>query len=982
MRIIIRSVIVFGFMLLIVSASVAQLPSTYVNPLIGTGGHGHTFPGVTRPFGMVQLSPDTRLTGWDGCSGYHYSDNIIYGFSHTHLSGTGIPDYADILLMPTTGAVVFDSLVNGKTERGYASTFSHANEKAALGYYRVKLDDGGITAEITATDRVGLHRYTFPTDQPANIILDLTHRDTVLDSYLRIVDSTHIEGYRRSNSWAKDQIVYFAAEFSEPFKSLIALDGALDPKLREARGNNVKAAFTFAPRNGEIMVKLAISAVSIDGARANLAAELKDWDFRRVVSECEAAWNKEFGKIVITGNDDRERTNFYTALYHTMIAPNLFMDVDGKFRGRDGQVHTAKGFTNYSVFSLWDTFRAAHPLYTIIDQERTSDFIKTFLAQYEFGGRLPVWELAGNETDTMIGYHAVSVIADAAVKGIDGFDSEKAFVAMKQSANRRQPGLDSYRTHGFISMEDERESVSKTLEYSYDDWCIAQMAGLLGKQDDYEAFNKRAQFYQNAIDSETGFARPRANGGWLKPFDPRQVDFNFTEANSWQYTFFVPHDITGLMELLGGKDKFAQKLDQLFAGESTTTGRQQADITGLIGQYAHGNEPSHHMAYLYDYVGQPWKTQARLRQIMDKFYAPEPDGLIGNEDCGQMSAWYVLSAAGLYPVTPGRPLYAIGTPLFPELRFNFENGKHFVIKARAVSSQNIYIQSATLNGKPYRHSYLLHKDLMKGGELVFEMGPQPNQSWGSGNADIPTSQLSGKRIPAAPVIESTANTFKNELEVRIKNFDKLLRTRFTTDGSEPTDNSSSYDQPLRLKETSVIKAYAVDDAGRKSPVTSAVFHKIPHNWSIRVESHYSPQYAAGGELALIDGIRGNSNFSTGAWQGYQGQDFSAVIDLGHETTITKIGAGFLQDAGSWIWLPRRLEVEVSLDGKNFKPVLNVDHQVSDRESRVILKELAGNISPQLVRFVRLKAVGYGRIPDWHPGKGSESWIFIDEILIE
>jgi hypothetical protein len=388
------------------------------------------------------------------------------------------------------------------------------------------------------------------------------------------------------------------------------------------------------------------------------------------------------------------------------------------------------------------------------------------------------------------------------------------------------------------------------------------------------------------------------------------------------------------------------------------------------------------MAYLYDYVAQPWKTQARVRQIMDEFYSPAPDGLIGNEDCGQMSAWYVLSAAGLYPVTPGQPLYAIGTPLFPELRFNFENGKHFVIKARAVSSRNKYIQSATLNGKPYRYSYLLHKDLMKGGELVFEMGPQPNQSWGSGNADIPTSQLSGKRIPAAPVIESTANTFKNELEVTIKNFDKSLRTRFTTDGSEPTDNSSSYDQPLSLKETSVIRAYAEDGNGQKSPVTSAVFHKMPHNWSIKVESLYSPQYAAGGELALIDGIRGNSNFSTGAWQGYQGQDFSAVIDLGHETTITKIGAGFLQDAGAWIWLPRRLEVEVSLDGKNFKPVLNVDQQVSDRESGVILKELTGNIPPRLVRFVRLKAVGYGRIPDWHPGKGGESWIFIDEILIE
>src|SRR6266850_1737643 len=716
----------------------------FVDPFIGTAGHGHTFPGATMPFGMVQLSPDTRLTGWDGSSGYHYSDHIIYGFSHTHLSGTGISDYGDILLMPTVGDVYLNALNGDKTEKGYASTFSHESETARPGYYSVRLDDENILVELTATKRAGMHRYTYPATKGANIILDLAHRDKVVDSWLRITGGTTVVGWRRSEAWARNQVVYFAAEFSQPFTFWgVAGNDQVMEGLREVRGQNVKAFFTFDASSGApILVKVGLSAVSVEGARKNLAAELN--------------------QIQVTGGAEVQRENFYTALYHAMIAPNLFMDVDGQYLGRDFKIHRSEGHDNYTVFSLWDTFRAAHPLYTVIDQKRTIDFIRTFLAQYEQGGRLPVWELAANETDTMIGYHAVSVIADAAAKGIDGFDKEKALDAMKHSAELRHFGLDAYTDHGYIASEAERESVSKTLEYAYDDWCIAQMARRLGHIDVYNRYIARAQSYKNLFDSASGFMRPRTNTGWLQPFDPRNVDFNFTEANSWQYTFFVPQDISGLIELMGGKEKFARKLDELFTGESKTTGREQADITGLIGQYAHGNEPSHHLAYLYDYVGQPWQTQSRVSQIMDRFYLPSPDGLIGNEDCGQMSAWYVLSAAGFYPVTPGQPSYAIGTPLFPELRFNLENGKSFVIKARDVSARNIYIQSATLNGQPYRYSYLLHKDLMNGGELVFQMGPQPNHGWGSGISDIPTSYIALERIVPGPVLEAPANTFKGQ----------------------------------------------------------------------------------------------------------------------------------------------------------------------------------------------------------------------------
>ncbi|HVQ38210.1 MAG TPA: GH92 family glycosyl hydrolase [Pyrinomonadaceae bacterium] len=984
----------------------------YVDPFIGTAGHGHTFPGATMPFGMVQLSPDTRLTGWDGCSGYHYSDNIIYGFSHTHLSGTGISDYGDILLMPTVGEAYVNALGGAggdQTEQGYASRFSHQNENARPGYYAVKLDDDNISVELTATRRTGLHRYLYPQTDRANIILDLSHRDKVLDSYLRIVDSTHVEGFRRSEAWAKDQIVYFVAEFSQPFLSSNVFIDGVSAGLSEARGTNVKAALRFSTRAGQpVLTKVAISAVSLEGARKNLAAELNHWDFEKTRSDAVRAWNAELNKIEVNAGTDAQLKNFYTALYHTMIAPNLFMDADGQYRGRDFKIHQAQGFENYTVFSLWDTFRAAHPLYTIIDQKRTVDFIRTFLAQYEQGGRLPVWELAANETETMIGYHAVSVIADAAIKGISlkGVDSEQAFAAMKQSAELRHFGLGPYLDHGYINLEEERESVSRTLEYAYDDWCIAQMARLLGHTADYNRYLERAQFYKNVFDTQTGFMRPRTNGGWLTPFDPREVNFSFTEANSWQYTFFVPHDVSGLVELMGGKQKFAAKLDQLFTADSQTTGRDQADITGLIGQYAHGNEPSHHMAYLYNYVNQPWKTQARVRQILDDFYQPEPDGLIGNEDCGQMSAWYVLSAAGFYPVTPGSPVYAIGSPLFPEVRFNLENGKTFVVKAGGVSARNIYVQSARLNGRAYRKSYLNHSDLMAGGELVLEMAAQPNQNWGVGPNDVPVSRIDGKQIVPVPVIGAAGKTFKDRMTITIQDNSAQGSSvqgssptvkegssfgrptiHYTTDGSQPGPGSPVYTKPFLIDHSITIKAVAVSSDGRRSLVATASYHRIPHNWIIGLNSKYSSQYTGGGDFALIDGIRGTANWSGGGWQGYQGQDLIAVVDLGKVESVSKLGAGFLQDAGSWIWMPRSVDFEVSLDGRNFTQVVTISNEVPDGSkpgegTGAIMKDFVKGFPPRNARYVRIRAHNFGKIPAWHPGHGGDAWIFADELIIE
>jgi hypothetical protein len=532
-------------------------------------------------------------------------------------------------------------------------------------------------------------------------------------------------------------------------------------------------------------------------------------------------------------------------------------------------------------------------------------------------------------------------------------------------------------------MEEERESVSRTLEYAYDDWCIAEMARMMGSTTDYNRYIQRAQYYKNVFDPVTNFMRPRSNAGWVKSFDPSEVSFGFTEANSWQYTFFVPQDISGLAGLMGGKETFAHKLDDLFTAKSKTTGREQADITGLIGQYAHGNEPSHHMAYLYDYVGQPWKTQYRVRQILDHFYKPEPDGLIGNEDCGQMSAWYVLSAAGFYPVTPGSTVYAVGSPLFPQVRFNLENGRSFVIKAKAVSPQNLYIQSAMLNGKPYRKSFITHNDLMAGGELVFEMGASASPTWGTGAGNSPISQISDRQIVPVPLIEAAGKTFKDRLKISFETIGKDLKVEYTTEGSESDRAAPSLiGRPFLIHGTTTVKARAIDSKGEQSLVATATYQKIPHNWSIQLNAKYSSQYTGGGDEALIDGIRGTSNFSGGAWQGYQGQDLVAVVDLGKIQNVSKLGAGFLQDVRSWIWMPRAIDFEISSDGKNFVQALSIANSIPDNTQDTVIKDFVGTIHPQKARYVRIRASNYGKIPAWHAGFGGDAWIFVDEILIQ
>ena len=916
--------------LLISAITFSQNPQQNVNPFIGTGGHGHTFPGATTPFGMVQLSPDTRIDGsWDGCSGYHYDDSIIYGFSHTHLNGTGVSDLGDIMLMPIMNEPSFDNKV-------YSSAFSHENEKASAGFYAVKLDKHNIDVRLTASTRVGFHEYTFNNAGNANIILDLNHRDKLLEGEVRIIDQKRIWVKRRSEGWAKDQYLFALIEFDKPLE--ISKEKCNGEKGRRFTGTELALSFSKQVQKGEkILVKVALSSTGFEGAENN-SSEIKDWDFDKVKKDAEQLWNKDLSKIEVSETQQDKLSIFYTALYHTMMQPNIAEDIDGKYRGRDNQIHIADTFDYYSVFSLWDTFRAAHPLYTLIDKKRTADFINTFLKQYEQGGRLPVWELASNETDCMIGYHSVSVMADAMAKGIKGFDYEKAFEAAKHSAMLDHLGLEFYKKNGFIAIEDEHESVSKTLEYAYDDWCIAQMAKILDKKEDYVYFMQRSQNWKNVFDWNLGFMRPKKNGGWEKPFDPREVNNNYTEGNAWQYSFFVPQDIYGLIKAYGGPTKFEAKLDEMFNSESKTTGREQVDVTGLIGQYAHGNEPSHHMAYLYNFVDKPEKTKEKVHYILNNFYKNTPEGLIGNEDCGQMSAWYVLSAIGLYQVTPGEDYWqTTKEPYFLSTKVILENGKtHY----------------ASLNDA---RTGLLNQE---GRETI-------------------EKEIFASIIPV-PVIEAESKSFKDKMIVTIVSQNNQ-RKYYSFTGK---DDFQEYKNPIEIDNSATIYAYSSNEDNEKSNTVSGTFSKKPNNYSITINSKYNRQYTAGGHDGIIDGIYGNENWKKGDWQGYQSQDFECVIDLKSKQKITQLSANFLQDSRSWILMPTKVEFYLSLDNINFDLVKTIENTLDPKENATKIIDFKGSVNPTKVKYIKVKAYNFGKLPEWHQGFGGDAFIFIDEITVK
>ncbi len=731
----------------------------HVNVFIGTGGHGHTYPGATVPFGMVQLSPDTYNEGWDWCSGYHYSDNSIMGFSHTHLSGTGVGDMLDVLLMPGTGPSKTEPGTRENPDTGYRSRFSHQDEIAQPGYYSVMLRDYGIRAELSATERAGIHKYTFPQSETSHFIVDLAHailsgpnaEPKVLSSELKIVGPDMIAGGRQMGNWANGRHIYFVMKFSKPFDSaeVVSSGKVLESHIRKAEGKLLKALVHYKTSAGEVIyVKAGLSGVSIEGAQKNLEREIPGWDFDRVRASAHDAWRRELSKIVAKTSNEEQAMIFYTALYHTMLAPTLFDDVDGQYRGMDIQVHRAPtGLHNYSTFSLWDTYRALHPLYTIMHPERIPDLVKCLIRMAEESPvGVPIWPLQGRETFCMTGYHAAPVIAEAYAKGFREIDAPRGYAALKKRALVDDyRGLGYYRKLGYIPSDKEEESATKTLEYSYDAWAVAQLAKALGHEDESRVFLAQAANYRNLWDASTGFIRPRLeNGEWASPFDPKQTGTSkkwrdFTEANSWQATWQAQHDPEGYIKLLGGRENMVKKLDELFEQSSEINGEVPVDMTGLVGMYAHGNEPSHHVAYLYDYAGAPYKTQQRVRDLLDRMYKADPDGLAGNEDCGQMSAWYAISALGFYAVDPVNGNYVFGTPLFDHAVVDMGNNHRLVIEAKRKSPEDRYIQSVKMNGKTYEKTWFRHADISSGATITFEMGPEPNKTFGADPDSAPPS---------------------------------------------------------------------------------------------------------------------------------------------------------------------------------------------------------------------------------------------------
>ena len=701
----------------------------YTNPMIGTDFTGNTYPGAQVPFGMVQLSPDNGLPGWDRISGYYYPDSTIAGFSHTHLSGTGAGDLYDISFMPVT-----NPYKTGAEPLGIYSSFSHNDESASAGYYRVLLKDYNINVELTATERCGIQRYTFP-EAESSIFLNLKKAmnwDFTADSHIEVVDSCTIRGYRHSWGWSPKQYIYFQTRFSRPFDAFQLDTTAITTKDKGRIGTAAIARFDFKTKqNEEILVTTALSGTSMEAAARNLEAEAPKDDFDFYMKQAQENWTKELAKIEVTSDDADKKTIFYTAMYHAMLAPTIYSDVDGSYFGPDGQVHQAEGWTNYSTFSLWDTYRASHPLFTYLQPERVSDMIQCFLHFYEQNGALPLWNLYGWETDMMIGYHAVPVIVDAYLKGIGDFDPVKALEACVTTANRDDyRSIGFYKEKGYVASDHENWSMSKTMEYAYDDYCIARMAEAMGEKEIADEFYRRSQNYRNVFNPETSFMQPRdSKGNFIPNYDPEAYIEDICESNGWQYYWSVAHDIDGLIELTGGEARFAERLDSMFTYETADKSKLPIFSTGMIGQYAHGNEPGHHVIYLYNRVKQPWKTQQYAAQVIHTLYKNTPDGICGNEDCGQMSSWYVFSAMGFYPVDPISGQYEIGSPIFPEVKMYLANGKTFVVRAENVSDENIYIQSVTVNGQPYNKSYITHEMIMQGDTIHFVMGNKPGPVW-------------------------------------------------------------------------------------------------------------------------------------------------------------------------------------------------------------------------------------------------------------
>ena len=884
--------------LLAACTSQKENPVDFIDPFIGTGFHGHTYPGATLPFGAVQLSPDTRAGNWDACAGYHYDDSTLTGFSHTHLSGTGCIDLGDLLIRPTT------QTVDPSRQPMYApAAFRHEDEKAEAGYYAVLLHEEGIRAELTATAHTGVHRYTFPKESTPTVIVDLKHsldNEHIYESSLQVVNPHEMTGMRNTRGWSDNQRIYFVIQCSQPFEkaTLISNQKALEGK--EAEGTDLQALLKFKDHTSEsIVMKVGLSIVSVENARENLQAEVEGFDFDAVKQAAYHTWNDAVSAIKVEGGTEEQKTNFYTALYHSMVVPNVVSDVNGQYRRHDQTIgQLPQGAVQYSTFSLWDTFRAWNPMMTLIDTTLVTNMIHSFLHIYDASGELPLWPLSAGETGTMIGYHSASVIADAYMKGIRGFDAEKALEALVVSSEKNQKGADYYISKGFIPSNIKKESISCLLEFAYDDWCIAQLAQALGKQEIYDTYIRRSQQYLNVFDGATRFFRPkRMDGNWETPFNPNEVGRAYTEATAWQYRFFVPHDVNGMVQLFGGKEAFTSALDDIFHTDAQVDG-DLVDITGLIGQYAHGNEPSHHIAYLYNYIGQPWKTQAMTRRLLDEMYAPTPEGIVGNEDCGQMSAWYILSSLGLYAVCPGSNEFTFTTPLFEKATLQLANGKTLTITANH-PEKNLYIDKVELNGKEIETNFVTYEQLMGGGELHFSLTDQPNRKRGV-TADSAPYSFTKEAVVSIPYVDKDLNLFMDSVTVNLATATAGATVHYTLDGSEPTQQSPVFNAPLVLKNTTQINAKAFKDGFQPSSTLSIQATKAVLNRGKIILDHQPKngttyKYYEGHFQKVADmqqkhfvekGIVSEPSLDKARQEDHYGFEFSGLIDVPEDGVYT------------------------------------------------------------------------------------------------
>lgn len=904
--------------LLAACTSQKENPVDFIDPFIGTGFHGHTYPGATVPFGAVQLSPDTRAGNWDACAGYHYDDSTLTGFSHTHLSGTGCIDLGDLLIRPTT------QTVDPSRQPMYApAAFRHEDEKAEAGYYAVLLHEEGIRAELTATAHTGVHRYTFPKESTPTVIVDLKHsldNEHIYESSLQVVNPHEMTGMRNTRGWSDNQRIYFVIQCSQPFEkaTLVSNQKALEGK--EAEGTDLQALLKFKDHTSEpIVMKVGLSIVSVENARENLQAEVEGFDFDAVKQAAYHTWNDAVSAIKVEGGTEEQKTNFYTALYHSMVVPNVVSDVNGQYRRHDQTIgQLPQGTVQYSTFSLWDTFRAWNPMMTLIDTTLVTNMIHSFLHIYDASGELPLWPLSAGETGTMIGYHSASVIADAYMKGIRGFDAEKALEALVVSSEKNQKGADYYISKGFIPSNIKKESISCLLEFAYDDWCIAQLAQALGKQEIYDTYIRRSQQYLNVFDGATRFFRPkRMDGNWETPFNPNEVGRAYTEATAWQYRFFVPHDVNGMVQLFGGKEAFTSALDDIFHTDAQVDG-DLVDITGLIGQYAHGNEPSHHIAYLYNYIGQPWKTQAMTRRLLDEMYAPTPEGIVGNEDCGQMSAWYILSSLGLYAVCPGSNEFTFTTPLFEKATLQLANGKTLTITANH-PEKNLYIDKVELNGKEIETNFVTYEQLMGGGELHFSLTDQPNRKRGV-TADAAPYSFTKEAVVSIPYVDKDLNLFMDSVTVNLATATAGATVHYTLDGSEPTQQSPIFNAPLVLKNTTQINAKAFKDGFQPSSTLSILATKAVLNRGKIILDHQPKngttyKYYEGHFQKVADmqqkhfvekGIVSEPSLDKARQEDHYGFEFSGLIDVPEDGVYT---FQTRSDDGSVLYIDQTLVVD-------------------------------------------------------------------------